>query len=403
MPKRVTALNAKQIARWKPDPFRTLELVDGAVPGLRLRQTPNGLTTWSLNVRINGTRRRIGIGEGLGLAEARRMAEDARSRIARGHDPTADRTATRERRKAAEKGIGTLGSVIAAYYESGPGTELKAGKAARALIERIFADHLLRPSLDVTMPELQILIDHWRSRSSGRHCAAYFRPVARWGAKRGLMTKADPLEAPAKSGEVKQRVLTVDEVGPLLRELGWTAHALAARFMLLTGARSAEACDVTWGEIDLDKGRWTIAASRRKNTRRTRLSADHVVSLPRQAVTLLRQLERGSLSELVFLGERGARLSNWPRWSARLKNRLGFEVSPHALRRTCSTLAGNLGHPPHVISALLGHRAIGGQLISGYNQSRYTREVEAALQQVADFAEALAADDQNVVAFKRLS
>ena len=163
------------------------------------------------------------------------------------------------------------------------------------------------PSLDVTMPELQILIDNWRSKSSGRHCAGYFRPVARWAAKRGLMTKADALEAPAKSGEVKQRVLRVDEVGLLLRELGWAAHDLAARFMLLTGARCAEVCDATWGEIDLDKGLWTIAASRRKNTRRTRLSVDHVVPLPRQAVTLLRQLERGQ-SGLAFLGERGARL-----------------------------------------------------------------------------------------------
>jgi hypothetical protein len=59
--------------------------------------------------------------------------------------------------------LGTLASVIAAYYQHGPGAELKAGKAARALVERIFADHLSRPSLDVTMPELQLLIDGWRS------------------------------------------------------------------------------------------------------------------------------------------------------------------------------------------------------------------------------------------------
>jgi Arm DNA-binding domain len=128
MPKRVAALNAKQIARWKPDSSRTLELVDGAVPGLRVRLTSNGAMTWSLSARINGTRRRIGIGEGLGLAEARRRAEDARSRIARGDDPTADRNAARERRKAADKGIGTLGSVIATYYENGDGAPLKAVK-----------------------------------------------------------------------------------------------------------------------------------------------------------------------------------------------------------------------------------------------------------------------------------
>ena len=53
MPKRVGPLNAKQIEKWRPDPSRILELVDGAVPGLRVRLTPNGTMTWSLLVRVN--------------------------------------------------------------------------------------------------------------------------------------------------------------------------------------------------------------------------------------------------------------------------------------------------------------------------------------------------------------
>ena len=177
------------------------------------------------------------------------------------------------------------------------------------------------------------------------------------------------------------------------------AHDVAARFMLLTAARCSEVCDATWDEIDLDRGVWTIPASRRKNTRRTRQTADHVVPLPRQAVSLLRQLYPDG--RLMFTGARGARLTNWPRWSARLENRLGFDLSPHSLRRTCATMAGDLGHPPHVVSALLGHRAIGGQLVSAYNQSRYSREVEATLQEVADLADALASNGHGVVLFKR--
>ncbi len=196
MPKRVAALNAKQVARWKPDPDRTLELVDGAVPGLRVRLAPSGVMSWSLNVRINGERRRVGVGEGLGLAQARRLAEDARSRIARGEDPAADRKAVRERSKAADKGLGTLASLINAYYEQGPGAELKTGRAARALIDRVFARHLQRPSLDVKMPELQLLIDGWRSKATGARVAACFGPLASWACKRGLMIKGDALEAP---------------------------------------------------------------------------------------------------------------------------------------------------------------------------------------------------------------
>ena len=106
MPKRVEPLNAKQIEKWHPDAKRILELVDGAVPGLRVRLTPNGTKTWSLSARVNGERRRLNLGEGLGLAEARRKAEDARRQIADGVDPASAKTAARERRKAAAEGHG---------------------------------------------------------------------------------------------------------------------------------------------------------------------------------------------------------------------------------------------------------------------------------------------------------
>ena len=60
-------------------------------------------------------------------------------------------------------------------------------------------------------------------------------------------------------------------------------------------------------------------------------------------------------------------------------------VTPHALRRTTATFAGDLGCAPHVISAMLGHRVIGGALIAGYNKSRFTPEVADASQRVGDF------------------
>ena len=166
---------------------------------------------------------------------------------------------------------------------------------------------------------------------------------------------------------------------------------------------------MTWAEIDLQSAQWTIPAERRKDTRPNarRAKEDHVVPLPRQGVELLERMDRsrdnaaGEGNALVFVGERGARLSNWPRWSAQMEKRLSFDVSPHALRRTCATLAGDLGFAPHVVSALLGHRSIGGSLHAGYNQSRYRAEVADALQKVADMLDALEAGEDNVVGLKR--
>jgi integrase len=408
MPKRVAPLNAKQIERWRPDPARTLELIDGAVPGLRVRLTRNGTMTWSLLVRINGERRRLDLGEGLGLAEARRKAEDARGEIADGVDPAAAKTAARDRRKAAAEGQGTLGSVVAAYYEVGPGKDLRSGEAARALIEVVFADHLSRPSLDVRPAQLQIAADLWRSKSTAARAVAFFRPLAAWGLKRELMAKGfDELEMPALAQdgkEIGQHVLSREGVGTLVRALGSRAHDGAARFMLLTAARREEVVGAKWAEIDLEKGTWTIPASRRKDTRapsrrRRRAAADHVVPLSRQARALLETLGQGKEADLAFVGGRGSKLTNWPRWSAQLEKRIGVaSVTPHTLRRTTATMAGDLGCAPHVISAMLGHRVIGGSLIAGYNQSRFTREVADALQQVGDLLTSIESGQDNIVA-----
>jgi len=267
-------------------------------------------------------------------------------------------------------------------------------------VERIFADQLLRPALDVPAAELQCVIDGWRSKSSALRAAACFRPLVRWAAKRGLMVKGDALEAPTQ-GDSKQRVLSHEEVGQLCKAFNGRPHDTAARFMLLTGARRDEVCGTTWREIK--DGVWIIPGARRKDTRPNarRMKEDHVVPLSRQALTLLNGLEPGEPDELVFVGERGARLTNWPRWSARMKKRLGFDVSPHALRRTCATLAGDLGQPPHVVSALLGHRSIGGSLHAGYNQSRYRAEVAHALRGVADLLGALEAGEDKVVSIQK--
>jgi integrase len=159
-------------------------------------------------------------------------------------DPSEPRRASVARHKTAQAGIGTLGSVIAAYYEEGPGAALRAGAAGRALVERIFADQLSRPALDVRTAQLQLLIDGWRSKTSALRAAACFRPLDRWAAKRGLIVKGDALEAPTQ-GEKKQRALSRDEIGRFLRDLNGRPHDNAARFMLLTGARREEVCGAT--------------------------------------------------------------------------------------------------------------------------------------------------------------
>ena len=111
MPKRVPPLNPMQVERIRPGE----ELIDGAVPGLRVTGTAAG-PSWGLSVRVKGRRPTIQVGVGIGLAEARRRAKRLRQEIADGRDPAEERAAAKQRQKDAVNGLGTLRGVTARLF-----------------------------------------------------------------------------------------------------------------------------------------------------------------------------------------------------------------------------------------------------------------------------------------------
>jgi integrase len=423
--KRVPPLTSAQVLNLKPDPSKTVELVDGAVPGLRLRVTPNGTRTWSLNMRASGVMRRFDVGSGLGLSDARKRATELRRRIQDGADPTAERRAVRGRAKAAEKGVGTFGALIEDYFAAGPGAGLRSKQEQLRRLRFVFADHLPRPAVELDGVALQFSVDAHPAKTAAGRAVAYLSPILKWAAKRKLVQAAFDLEKPHTTAEddekeVGQRVLTPDELRQILPHLT-DPHGQCCRFMLLTGARRREATEATWDEIDLDAGVWTVRAGRRKDTRsRTRRkqlpALSHVIPLPRQAVEFLGAIREAEEDrrrrddtvaplrpeDLVFVGERGARLQNWDRGIKSLSTAAGVSGwSAHTLRRTAATLAADLGAEPHVVSVILGHKNIGGQLTATYSKSRYRAEHAVALQRLADYVDAIESGQSNIAALRR--
>ena len=422
MAKRVPPLSSAQVANLKPYPDKVRELVDGAVAGLRLRMTPAGTRSWSLNIRASGVMRRFDVGAGLGLAAARERAEEIRRQVRDGTDPTAERRAQRARAIAAEQGIGTLGAVIEAYFSTGPGAGLKSKGEQLKRLRSVFAAHLHRPAADVDGVALQLTVDVHGSKTAAARAVAYLSPVLKWAAKRSLVRAAFNLEKPhADTDEdvVGQRVLTHDELRAVLPHLN-DPHGRCCRFMLLTAARLREATEATWAEVDLEAGAWTISPSRRKDTRsRTRRkqtpAQPHVVPLSRQTLKVLEEVwvaerKRRELAgvtanieagEPLFVGERGGRLQNWDRWLKLLSRETRVTGwSAHALRRTAATLAGDVGVEPHVVSIILGHKNVGGQLTATYSKSRYRREHSEALQRLADHIDGIISGASNVVSLR---
>ncbi|MFN5759584.1 MAG: tyrosine-type recombinase/integrase [Sphingomonadaceae bacterium] len=402
MAKRVPPLAAAAVAKIKPDPLRTVEFVDGDVPGLRLRVTPKGTRTWSLNIRASGVMRRFDVGVGLGLSEARAKAKVVRQRVADGADPTAEKREIRARAVSAKLGIGTFGAAVDAYFSVGNGTGLKTKAEQRQRIRSVFKDHLNRPSMEVSSSELQRAVDAHAAKVAAARAVGYINPVVKWAAKRGLVQGAFDLEKPLQ-GAPEQKVIDCVELAALWPTLT-DPYGRCCRLMLLTGARREEACNATWGQFAIDKGVWTIPAEVRKDTRaqtkrRVKPKPAMQVPLSRQAIALLEEVKAAEISrrqlegvsseiapdDRVFVGQKGGRLDNWDRWLKKNTKKSGVSRwSAHALRRTTATLAGDLGAPPHVVSVILGHANLGGQLVAGYNKSRYETEHAKVLQDVAD-------------------
>ena len=393
MPKRVPPLSAKALAQVRPTD-RTIELVDGYVPGLRIRILPNGTKTWSLNIRDSkGVRRRFDVGAKLGLAEARKKAEALRRAVREGADPTAQRRAARQRSQAAREGIGTLRALLGMYYTKGPGSDRRRAGRDKQLLQTVFARALDKSMHDLDDTELQLIVDGWQSPATGSLAVRLIRPCLKWAAKRGYAPpKLAILEQP-KTVSKRERVLTTDELKSIWPHLNGT-RGNVIKWLLWTGCRLGEATALPWNEID--GNRWILPAARTKNGRQ------RVIPLPHQAMELLAALGPRQPDALIFASTGGRALSNWDKSTKTLHALSGTTGwHRHDLRRSVATMLGDLGFPPHVIGAVLGHANIAEGATAIYARSRYLPEHREALQALANEIDRIVADSDNVLQLVR--
>jgi integrase len=176
-------------------------------------------------------------------------------------------------------------------------------------------------------------------------------------------------------------------------------YAACMRFLLLTLTRREEAASVRWRDIDMTAGTWTLDE--------TKNGQPHVITLPRQAMDLLRarlpKADDGTMppsaaAELVFSTRTGEPLGNWDRETKAIHD--DSETSGwtrHDLRRTGATILGDMGELPDIIEAALNHVAIHSVLAATYNRSRYRPQVAAALQRLADALDGIEAGAGEIV------
>jgi integrase len=194
-----------------------------------------------------------------------------------------------------------------------------------------------------------------------RHRMRFDNPV------RGVVRFAD--------GRRKRRLIDEEykALGAALRRAEaasiWPPAIAAARFLALTGWRSGEARALRREEVDLARRTATLGDTKTGPSMRP---------LSHAACEALRSLTRSG--DLVFPATRGeGRMSGFPKLWARIAALGGLpaDVTPHTLRHSFASLAGDLGYSETTIAALVGHQ---GRSMT----SRYVHAADAVLLTAAD-------------------
>ncbi len=173
----------------------------------------------------------------------------------------------------------------------------------------------------------------------------------------------------------KQRRLSDQEYEALGKGLDaaegaiWPAAVAVTRFLILTGWRSGEALGLRWADLDIPR-----RTARLPDTK-TGIS---LRALPLAAVDIIRSQPRAG--DLVFPATRGdgpmaGYRSMWDR-IAKLGG-VPQAVTPHVLRHSFASLAGDLGYSESTIGTLIGHK---GHSIT----SRYVHAADAVLLAAVD-------------------
>lgn len=361
------------ISNLKPQAAR-YEIRDAASP-LRVVVQPSGHKSFVVRYRspLDGKPAKLTLTAGISLAAARKEAADALYEVEKRRDPSAaKKEAKAEQRTVAAT---TFRSVAEQYMTVKAGMRRDGDKitfgekirtAPRRLrdLERAILPTLgHRPVVEIKRSEVVKLLDEIDTESgpvAADRALALIRAIMNWHA-----TRADNFVPPIVKGmartstkeRARDRILIDDEIRAIWNSKESGAFPALVRFLLLTGARRAEAARMTWEE--LDGGNWILPASRNKTRR------DLIRPLSAAALAVIEDQRSGC--PFVFSKDQKA-------FSAFSRDKVAFDAAIgissikkandpdwriHDLRRTARSLLSRAGINADIGERCLGH-VIGG-------------------------------------------
>lgn len=370
--------------------------------GLRLVVKASGGKSWVLRFQLNGKRREMGLGSfpEVSLKAARLAAGDQRKLLAAGADPMAARDAERERQREAQRikeaRKVTFEALATEYWEAHGSAwsekwragwlrklELYAfpviGRLPTSEIETEHVLRLLRPIWSEktrTADEVRGQVEQVLDAAKARRLRDGDNP-ARWrGHLDNLLSKAEKKKA--RKRQHFPAMKWQDVPGLMVKlALSETRAAVAARLLILTGARAQMIRLAAWDEFDLEAGVWSLPAERMK------MRQAFAIPLAPEVVELLESLPRIEGSPYLFPGQgkTGAMHANAIR---QLLHELGHDdVTRHGFRSSFRDWANERTHYPREVCELALAHDERDQTEAAYSRSDFLEKRRALM---ADWA-----------------
>lgn len=379
--------------------------------GLFLLVTPAGGKLWRFKYRRPATKSEnllaLGAYPAVSLRKAREKREEARTLLADGIDPGAQRKATKAASAAAA--ANSLEVVTREYLAMRAG-QRTAGTATRAqawMEQHIFPLLGTRPMDDIEAPELLAVLQRMVKRGtvdSANRVRSELSAAFRYAIASGR-AKRDPAHdlRDALPRHTKRHFASLTkpaEIADLLHAIdGYQGDPLtlaALKLSPLLFQRPGEIRAMEWAELDLDAAEWRIPAARQKLPRAQKenpRTPDHVVPLPVQAIAILCELQPlTGRSRYVFAGKLTPTRPMSENTVRNALRRMGYtndQMTPHGFRHMASTRLNEMGWNPDAIERALSHNVAGGSVRGTYNQAQYMDERRRMAQAWADYLDGL--------------
>lgn len=361
--------------------------------GLYFRVKPTGQKLWEFRYKKPATGAWSWLGLGpypdITSAMAREKAQDARSKVAQGIDPSAHKKAAAAAEKA--KAESTFEPLAREWFDARKAnwSEGYRTRVMGALELHVFPKMGARSFVDISPMEW---MDFFRAMEKKgiidqtgnvrRYCKEIY-DLARVTGR----TRENPVEGLHRFLQTRPSEnyahVSLDELPALLRAIdaysGDRAVKIGLRLLILNGLRPSEVREARWSEFDMANALWEIPAERMKKKR------PHVVPLSKQSMALLEELHTLSGAyDLLLPGriDRKKPMSNMV-FNMALR-RMGYQgqQTGHGFRHVASTLLNEHGFDENHIEAQLSHKKEG---VAGvYNKAQYLEQRRKMMQWYAD-------------------